>query len=69
MRIDIREFDNHIVHTYPVGSYVLNEWKRIKKEILVAENTSTNSESAPCQNFWHSGGLRAGSCPSCHEVA
>ena len=31
--------------------------------------TSHNTPSTPCQDFWHSGGIRAGSCPSCHEVA
>ena len=36
MTIDIREFDNHIKHTHPCGSFMLAEWERIKKDIAEA---------------------------------
>jgi len=41
MTIEIREFDNHIKHTHPCGSFMLAEWERIKKDIAEALNYKT----------------------------
>ena len=61
MRIDIRVFDNHINHNYPSGHWAQVEWERIKKEILVAENTSTN--------IAHDGSESSSQiCPCCNDV-
>ena len=44
-------------------------WDFICSYINEMVKTPDNKQSTPCQDFWHSGGIRAGSCPSCHEVA
>jgi len=44
-------------------------WDFICSYINEMIKTSDNKQSTPCQDFWHSGGIRAGLCPSCHEVA
>ena len=43
--LDIREFNNHINNTYPIGSYWFNEWSRIKTAL--AERADCSGEDAP----------------------
>lgn len=45
MPIEIREFDNHIKHTHPCGSFMLAEWERIKKGIAEALNYCETCEN------------------------
>lgn len=54
--------------TSPEMQLIEEVWEAAVKA-MEENGSSHNKQSTPCQNFWHSGGLRAGSCPSCHEVA